>query len=299
MVKAARKRQAPPLRASMTCEAAFRTAATHYVGQMAAQQKATSAGDVGALHAMRVAMTRLRATIALFSPMVEGEDEVRLAAELKWLNAHLGIVRDLDVALERVAKIRQTAGVEASAWKKERAACQQHLSRALLSPRYQRLIRDITNWIENGDWSRKPAARDAGRRARPAGDYCAEKLLAWRKKLLKRSRKLDQVGARKRHRVRLANKRLNYATEAAASLVRPSEKAAQLATIKLLRKAQKSLGQLNDDQRRRSLAAMLGDDRVDESGLLLSAKQRKRLLRKAVNAYDELARLERLKSPEG
>ena len=300
VVKASKKKkQAPPLRASMTCEAAFRTAASHYLDQLTAQQKGTSAGVSDAVHAMRVALTRLRATIALFSPMVEGDDEARLGAELKWLNAHLGIVRDLDVALERLAKIRQPAAVNDRPWKQERAACQRHLTRALRSQRYRRLIRDIGQWIADGAWSRKRTKKAAGRRARPAGDYCAEKLQAWRKKLLKRSRKLRDVGTHKRHRIRLANKRLSYAIEAAASLAPPGEKVAQLATMKWLRKAQKSLGQLNDNQRRRSLAATLGENKVDESGLLLDAKQRKRLLRKAANAYDELARLEALRMSDG
>jgi CHAD domain-containing protein len=300
IVKASKKeKQVPPLQASMTCEAAFRTAATHYVNQVTAQQRGTSAGNADAVHAMRVVLTRLRATIALFSPMVEGDDEVRLGAELKWLNAHLGMVRDLDVALQRLAKIRQPAAVNDRPWKQERAACQRHLTRALRSQRYRRLIRDIGKWIEDGAWSRKRTKKAAERRARPAGDYCTEKLLAWRKKLLKRSRKLETIGTRKRHRIRLANKRLNYAIEAAASLAPASEKVAQLATQKWLRKAQKSLGQLNDDQRRRSLAAALGENKVDERDLLLDAKQRKRLLRKAVNAYDELARLEALRMSDG
>ena len=93
IVKASLK-QPPPLHPTMTCEAAFRTAATYYVDQLRAQHKDTAAGEAEALHVMRVALTRLRATIALFSPMIEGDDEMRLAAELKWLHAHLGIVRD-------------------------------------------------------------------------------------------------------------------------------------------------------------------------------------------------------------
>jgi CHAD domain-containing protein len=287
-----------PLQASMTCEAAFRTAATHYLGQLTAQQKGTAAGDAHALHAMRVALTRLRATIALFSPMVEGDDELRLGAELKWLNAHLGIVRDLDVAIERLAKVEQPGAVNDRPWRQERAACQRHLSRALRSPRYRRLIRDVALWIENGDWSRKRTKKAAERRARPAGEYCTQKLSTWREKLLRKTRALKKVGARKRHRLRLANKRLSYAIEAAEKLGLANEMPVQ-ATLKLLRKAQKSLGQLNDDKRRRSLAATLGENNPDKSGLLLDVKQKKRLLRKALKAYDELAMLERLQMADG
>jgi CHAD domain-containing protein len=279
----------------MTCEAAFRTAATHYLHQLMAQDQDTSAGDAESLHAMRVAMTRLKTTIALFSPMVEGDQQVRLAAELKWLNAHLGIVRDLDVALERLTKIKQRTGVTARSWKRERAACQRHLTRALRSPRYQRLISDLAAWIENGDWSRKRSKKAAERRTQPADQYCSDKLKEWRKKLLKKGHMIEEIGTRKRHRVRLANKRLSYAIEAAEELAPSSETPARQAMLKLLRKAQKSLGQLNDDARRRALAGTLGEGKVDGSDLLLDAKQKKRLLRKAVNAYEELEGLEPLK----
>ena len=284
-------KQAPPLRGSMTCETAFRTAATHYLVQLTAQQPGTCAGEATALHAMRVAMTRLRTTIALFSPMVDGDEQLRLGAELKWLNAHLGIVRDLDVALERLAKIRDQTGASDRPWKQERAACQRHLTRALGSPRYRRLIRDLIAWIENGDWSRKRSKTAAERRAQPAAEYCSDTLKEWRAKLLKKSRKLKEFGARKRHRVRLANKRLSYAVESAAELAPPDQTSARLAMLKHLRKAQKSLGQLNDDARFRALAAALGEDKMDESDLALAPKQKKRLLRKATSAYEELAAL--------
>jgi CHAD domain-containing protein len=288
-------KQAPPLRGTMTCDRTFQAAATHYLHQLTAQQKGTSAGEAPALHAMRVALTRLRTTIAFFAPMVAGAEQIRLAAELKWLNAHLGIVRDLDVALDRLAKIKPHASVKDQPWKRERAACQRHLTRALRSPRYRRLIRDIAAWIENGDWSRKRTKNAAERRAQPAEEYCSDRLKAWRKKLLKKSRKLQEVGARKRHRVRLANKRLSYAIEATETLVLSGETPAMKAMLRLLRKTHKSLGELNDDARFRALAAALGEDRVDGSDLALQPKQKKRLLRKAVNAYEEFAALEPLK----
>jgi CHAD domain-containing protein len=290
-------KQAPPLDGSMTCEVAFRAATIHYLRQLTTQHEGTAAGDAAALHAMRVAMTRLRTTIALFSPMVEGDEQMRLAAELKWLRAHLGIVRDLDVALERFAKIK--AAINDRPWKQERAACQRHLTRALQSPRYRRLIKDITAWIERGDWSRKRTGRAAERRAQPAGKYCADQLQEWQKKLLKKSRNLRELGTRKRHRVRLANKRLSYAIEATEKLALPSEVPAREVMLSVLRKAQKSLGQLNDDARRQALAAAFGEDKADGSDLLLDAKQKKNLLRRAASAYDELAELEPLKVSNG
>ena len=279
----------------MTCETAFRTAATHYLHQLTAQHRGGCAGEATAIHSMRIAMTRLKTTMALFSPMVDGDERLRLAAELKWLNAHLGIVRDLDVALERLSKIKDKTKASERPWKKERAACQRHLSRALHSPRYQRLMADLTAWIENGDWSRKRTKKAIALRAQPAGQYCSDTLKKWQAKLLKKSRNLKEFSARKRHRVRLANKRLSYAIESTERLALSGETPAAL---KLLRKAQKSLGQLNDDERFRTLAAALGEDRLDGSDLVLDAKQKKRLLRKITSAYEELAALEPLRMAE-
>jgi CHAD domain-containing protein len=292
-------KQAPSLRGSMTCETAFRTAATHYLRQLTAQQPGTCAGEATALHAMRVAMTRLKTTIALFSPMVDGDEQLRLNAELKWLNAHLGIVRDLDVALERLTKTRDRTAASDRPWKRERAACQRHLTRALGSPRYRRLVADLTAWIENGDWSRKRSKAAVERRAQPADQYCSDTLKEWRAKLLKKSRKLKEFGARKRHRVRLANKRLSYAIESAEELAPSGETPARQAVLKTLRKAQRSLGQLNDDARFRALAAALGEDKMDGNDFALDAKQKKRLLRKATSAYEELAALGPLKMSDG
>ena len=108
-------------------------------------------------------------------------------------------------------------------WKRERAACQRHLTRALRSPRYRRLIEDITAWIENGDWSRKRS--EEGRRAARAagGRILLRQIAGVANEALEEKPQAEEFGARKRHRVRLANKRLSYAIEAAEKLAPPSE----------------------------------------------------------------------------
>ena len=58
---------------------------------------------------MRIALTRLRTAILFFSPMVADSQRTQIRDELKWLNAHLGAVRDLDVAIERLRRRRQAA----------------------------------------------------------------------------------------------------------------------------------------------------------------------------------------------
>jgi CHAD domain-containing protein len=290
-----RHHPAPPLKVAMACDAAFRTVAGHYLRDLTAHHQATCAGDADALHQMRLALTRLRTAIAFFSPMVAGPQQTRLAAELKWLNAHLGVVRDLDVAIERLKEInKRRPRADHRSWSRERAESQRHLTRALRSARYGQLIKSTARWIEQGAWSTKSGKQAANERACPVTEYCARKLMRWQQKLVKKSRALREVGTRKRHRLRLMNKRLSYAIEAVAALVSRSETSRLRATLKVLRRAQRSLGQLNDDARCRSLATTLGQSGVELSHIFLGPKRERRLIGTSAAAYEKLAELKPL-----
>jgi len=287
-----RHRLAPRLDAAMACDTAFRIVAGRCLGDLTANHRATCAGDADALHQMRIALTRLRTAIAFFSPMVAGPQRTRLRDELKWLNAHLGVVRDLDVAIEWLKAIdKRRPQADYRAWSRERAASQQHLTRVLRSARYQRMVKSISRWIERGSWSTKKGKQAAKERACPVSEYSARKLTRWREKLITRSRELRDLGTKKRHRLRLLNKKLSYAIESIADLVSDGEISRQQATLKALRKAQKSLGQLNDDARCRSLAATLGRGSVRGSHPFLGPKRERRLIRTAATAYEKLAEL--------
>ena len=56
---------------------------------------------------MRIALTHLRAAILFFSPMLADSQQTEITDELKWLNAQLGAVRDLDVAVERLTELNR------------------------------------------------------------------------------------------------------------------------------------------------------------------------------------------------
>jgi CHAD domain-containing protein len=275
---------------TMACDRAFCTITRQCLDRLMELHRATCAGNAEALHEMRIALTRLRTAIAFFSPMVDGADRVRLSAELKWLHAHLGIVRDLDVAIERRMKIgERPSGMRD--WKRERAECQRQLTRALRSRRYQRLTHDLSAWIENGTWSKRRGKEATDRRLRPIGEYSAKKLTQWRNKLVKKSGRLEEVGVKKQHRVRLINKRLTYALDAVATLIPDDEMSTRRAALSQLRKAQKSLGQLNDNARYRSLAETLHNGKGPAPDLSLGHTQKKHLLHKAALAYKEFAKL--------
>lgn len=259
---------------------------------MTANHEATCGGDPIALHQMRIALTRLRTAILFFSPMVDDPKRARIRDELKWLNSQLGTVRDLDVAMERLTAgpgKRPQAAAYYRSWNEKRADSHRHLALALRSARYRRLIENLSGWVENGPWSIKKGMQAAHQRALPIAVYGVNKLTGWREKLLKKCRKLPDMNERKRHRLRLLNKKLCYSIEAFEDLFPDRRFKRQPAALKHLRKAQKSLGQLNDDAKGHSLATALQQDGVYPDLQFLSPKREKRLLRTAIAAYRKLA----------
>ena len=102
--KPAARRNVLPGRLSpgMACDTAFRIIARRHLDAVLAQHDGTCHGDPEALHQIRIALTHLRTAIRFFSPMVDDALRPNVWAELKWLNSQLGMVRDLDVAIERV-----------------------------------------------------------------------------------------------------------------------------------------------------------------------------------------------------
>jgi CHAD domain-containing protein len=215
--------------------------------------------------------------------MLADAERVHLKRELKWLNAHLGAARDIDVAIELLKRTRQRTSSDSDvpAWKTKRAESRRHLTQALRSHRYRRLIADLSAWIENGPWSRNGGRTAAKRRQAEIARYGTRKLARWRKKLLKGSRKLRDMNAKKQHRIRLASKRLRYAVEFFAGPLAHRNSPTH-AALKCLRQAQNSLGELNDAHR------------VQPSPVL-DSQRRKHLTRVASHAYQNLAALKPLR----
>jgi len=293
-VRRQRPASKPRLNGAMACDTAFRIVARRHLDALIANQEATCNGDPSALHQMRIALTHLRTAILFFSPMVEDaiRDEVR--DELKWLNGELGAVRDLDVAVDRIKALNRKRSQilpAVGAWNEKRNEGHRTLSRMLHSVRYQWLIDQTSGWIENGPWSTKRDKQAEAARAKPIGVYTTDKLLEWEKKLLNRSGRLRTMGTKKRHRLRLLNKKLTYSIDSFEDLFEDKKFAKQRTALKQLRKAQRSLGQLNDGARGDELAEELKRGGVQTDVKFLKRKRKKQLLKKAAKAYRKLDKL--------
>ena len=285
----------PRLNSVMACDTAFRLVARRCLADLMAKHAATCMGDAEALHQMRVALARLGATISFFSPMVADSQRKRIRAELRWLHGQLGAVRDLDVAIGRLETSSKHRPQDYRSWKAKRAKSHRRLIRALRSERYRRLISSASGWMESGPWSTKKGKQSVERRACSIASYSADKLMRWQEKLLKKSRKLRHLSAKKRHRLRLRNKKCYYSTEFFVDLFRNRGLARQRAALRCLRKAQKSLGQLNDNTKGQSLTAALQREGVRTPMPFHGQKHEKRLMQRAVAAYRELAALKPLR----
>jgi CHAD domain-containing protein len=260
-----RNRRSPPrgpqLNPAMPCDTAFRIVARRHLEKLSTNHAATCNGDQDALHQMRVALTHLRTCVRFFSPMIEDPTRADIRDELRWLNKQLGLVRDLDVAIGRIGAARKVHDLPRFvSWTEKRTKGHHALARTLQSARYRRLIESMSQWIECGPWSTRTDEQSEQARRIPVLVYALHKLAQWEKRLLKRSRKLHKMDVKKRHRLRLLNKKLNYAIESCQDLFADARFSKQETALKYLRKAQRYLGQLNDDAREQALARELRRD---------------------------------------
>jgi CHAD domain-containing protein len=282
------------LSAGMACDTAFRVIARRHLDAVIAQHDGTCNGDPDALHQIRIALTHLRTAIRFFSPMVNDAVREEVWTELKWLNGQLGHVRDLDVAIERIVaatgdELELIAQLQS--WHEKRAESHRRLARALQSTRYRRLIDQTSQWIESGAWSTSRGKDAVSLRRTPLADHAAQRLAEWEETLLRKSRKLGKLDVEKRHRLRLLNKRVTYAVESLSDLFSEKSLAKHKSVLKRLRKAQRSLGELNDDARGHDLAKSLNGAGGKVDFHFLGRKREKRLLHAAATAYKKLKKI--------
>ena len=153
--------------------------------------------------------------ISLFSNLLGDDQTERIKAELKWLRGQLAPARDLDVYVRNeIEPLRRTGptkrGVEELAVIiTECAAAFDKAKNAVELPRYRYLLLETLRWLEDGDWERRSRDHGDQRIERFAADILARRA----KKAIKKAKKLGELDARDRHKLRIAIKKLRYASE--------------------------------------------------------------------------------------
>jgi CHAD domain-containing protein len=163
---------------------------------------------------MRVATRRLRAALSLFREYLPARGET-LRRELTRLGRALGTVRDLDVRLAQLAAWRESAPGDAPAFEaieallvKQHGAARVKLLRLLDTPRHERLVERLAEFVRRGPGNRPALGK------RPAVETAAELLALRYRKVRKAGKRLSRSSpAADFHRMRILAKRLRYALE--------------------------------------------------------------------------------------
>jgi CHAD domain-containing protein len=218
-----------------------RAVCRHQLAKMRAYEPGTRVGlDIEHLHKMRVASRRLRTALRVFRRSFRKKDRKHLAAELEWIGARLGDVRDLDVHELDVAKWRERLGEDpAAGWDMlaerlaaRRAVAQARLIAALDNHRWPALCERASATFASGDrdgkaiWMVAPAL--VGRRV--------ERFSAGVEQFRRSHSPADA------HRLRILGKRLRYAAEFLEPLLSDETRA----QLQRLSDFQDTLGELQD-----------------------------------------------------
>lgn len=227
--------------------------------------------DVEALHQARVAIRRLRSALTLFRPVVANLKFKRIQGELRWFVAEFGDARNLDVYLERALFRDQRVFVE-----ERRNDAYDRAIAAMESGRSQRIMTDLLRWTTDGQWLKNSGGEES---LKHFMNRRIDRL--WKK--MSNAHRVERMGDRRRHRLRIGVKKLRYALEFAEAL-HGHRSGRKRKFAKALKQLQESLGSLHDDVTARSLLTL--NSWLTTS--LLSAKHEKRLVRDAGHAIERL-----------
>lgn len=236
-------------------------------------------GEAEPLHQARVGLRRLRCAFSLYKPLLADDGTAGLLrAELRWLAAALGEVRNLDVLIPRctgVARDRLAAA---------RDRTFDHVRAELASARTRLLMIDLTEWLALGAWRTRPA--DPLRLHRHVLPFARDLLDARRDRLRRRGKGLAGLDDAHRHKVRIEAKKLRYAAEFFGSLFTDGKaRRRHQRFLDAIETLQDRLGELNDLVVGPGVLAKFGIDAT----MPRSGKNRRRRLRdKAEAACDAL-----------
>lgn len=241
---------------------AFQAVAAAALSQMAANARTLrTAPDARAVHQMRVGVRRLRSAISLFKAMLADDRRDAVKAELEWLSGELNMARNLDVFIEHTfkpvaAKQADIRGLPAlgDSLTGARDEAYARVAAAVGSMRFRALMLDTALWTQFGPWTLVSDPEQAARRARSIRKTAADLLERRYRKIVKDGRRLDELAAEDRHRLRIGAKKLRYACDFFAALYKGDQTKAWAAFVREVANLQDALGALNDIATARQVA---------------------------------------------
>jgi triphosphatase len=173
-----------------------------------------------------------------------------LKAESQWVGHALGSARNWDAFLEDILAPLEASRPDDKSLAALREQCLRARDRnydtardAIRSPRYTAFVLNFSLWLDEAPWR---TTRKTNRReilGAPLKAYAGPLLERHHRKLVKQGRRLASKTPEKRHKLRLAVKKMRYASEFFASLYSPQKSRAMIGDLACL---QTTLGDLND-----------------------------------------------------
>lgn len=218
----------------MTANEAFTVIALSSLRHFSANAGGLRELDPEAIHQMRVGLRRLRAAISLFGEILPAVATAKINAELKWLTTSLAPAREIDVfvkekitPLERRTEPRRGVRAIESQFSARRTQAFHDARDALGMPRYRALLINVLEWLE----TRKP--NDPDEAGKSIVGFAAGIMHRRLSKARKEGRRLSDLSAHKRHKLRIKIKKIRYAVDFFRSLY-PHKAEADLALQLLL-----------------------------------------------------------------
>ena len=282
---------------NMTAHQAFNVIARSTLRHFSSNAEAVRKLDGEAIHQMRVGLRRMRAAISLFGAILPASSTGKVKTELKWLSGELAPAREIDVFVkQRIQPLRNASepkrgirAIEKRFFARHRQAFLRARD-ALETPRYRKLLIDVLEWLE----MRQPNAD--GTSATPVEKFAGEAMHRRIRKARKRGRRLADLSAVERHKLRIKIKKIRYAVDFFRNLYPAKAQAGLERLSSQLKKIQDALGALNDFIAHREIAvdaalhAPRGNRRAGAFGLLLGQEKEasKTLLKATSKAMRDL-----------
>jgi triphosphatase len=216
------------------------------IDHLLSNEDATLAGDVEGVHQMRVAVRRLRAVLSAFAPLLPDDQRRWASDELRWFADVLGEARNLDVFAGSLLSAARGALPIASeferlsrATERRRRIAHAGVIKAIASTHYTETLLALLRWLDGDDWH-----SEGGEALQQPVETLAPFLLdRCRAQVEKRAKNFADQSAKKRHKLRIALKKLRYTAELFTGLY---DAAAAKQFIQRLKRLQDDLGDAND-----------------------------------------------------
>jgi inorganic triphosphatase YgiF len=237
----------PDLDPEISGDAALQRIGITCLERVLRNERAVRRRSTEGIHQMRVAVRRLRAVLSAFSRMLPQEQRRWASGELRWLADVLGPARNLHVFASGLigrtpARLIEPARLKALARVVERRRKTSYTAavEAVRSARYTAMMLHLLRWFDGCAWQ---ADENSEELRQPIGILAARVLDRRLKVVRRRSQHFAHQYPEERHRLRIALKKLRYASEALATLY-DSDKVRPF--VRRLKQLQDGLGEISD-----------------------------------------------------